>query len=320
MKILQVGHRDPNHSKFGGYDNISMMPGADNLWDYQALFGFLKPNRAGKRINLFFQQLKAIHKRNDYDVIHFYYGDWLRVRMPKKGKAAMVATVHMDIAPGVTHAGNFLSILRSMDGIVTLSSAQQRQLKDRYDIDSTFIPHGFNKPVFENVETDIDDDKVNIVISGTNYRDYDTMYDAIDYAAQHRKDIFFHLLGQSREVKERLADAKNAKCYPRLGDNEYYSLMQKCDYNLLPLTFATANNALLEAQALGVTSILPEISGIEDYAAKANIFYAGKEGLRDILSEIKKHGISKEITEHAKLFEWSNIYKQLQAYYKGLKR
>ena len=45
---------------------------------------------------------------------------------------------------------------------------------------------------------------------------------------------------------------KNAITYDWVDDNVYYTLLSKCDYNFLPLAFATANNTLLEAQFLGI--------------------------------------------------------------------
>ena len=77
-----------------------------------------------------------------------------------------------------------------------------------------------------------------------------------------RPDIMFHAVGQCSDWKKRMSSMENITVYPFLSD-DYYSLLSKCDYNFLPLTFATANNALLEAQALGITSILPKISGNE---------------------------------------------------------
>ena len=88
----------------------------------------------------------------------------------------------------------------------------------------------------------------------------------------------------------------------------------------MPLTFATANNALLESQFLGVRSILPRITGIEDYAAPAplNDYYGTWEELEDVLNNLRKQDINRSIQLFSEKFLWENVYEQLECYYKTL--
>ena len=318
MKILYEGLRDPNHSSAGGYDWITHYPGAATLWDYQAPFSFIKPNQRGKRINLFFQDLKARKMAKDYDVLHYFYGDNLRRAFPYKKSYRVVATIHMDVNKKKNKA-RFVDILKSLDGVIALSSCQQEILQNM-GISSVFIPHGFNKPLFNKKETGMDFDRINIVVSGSNYRDVITLQCAIDYCIKNNINVFFHLLGQPKFVKDLLGQYTNARCYPRLDDDWYYSIIADCDYCFLPLTFATANNALLEAQFLGVRSILPRIAGIEDYAGPPplNDYYGTWEELSNILGNLRKQELNSEIQKYSERFQWENIYKQLERYYKTL--
>lgn len=320
MKILFVGSRDPLHSKAGGYDRIAEMPDTDCLWDKQALFGFLPHHKRGKFINLFFQELKARSLGRNYDIVHYFYGDALQRPFPKDRSYKVVATVHMNLTKRKKAPALFLKTLKSLDGVVSLSSCQQKELKEKFGLNSVFIPHGFNRPTYVYHNMHVGQDKVNIVISGSNYRDTETMYVAIKFCAEQRKDIFFHLLGQPANVKENLNNATNVKCYPRLSDDDYFSVMQSCDYNFLPLTFATANNALLEAQFLGLKSILPQMSGIEDYAAPSplNTFYSSREELFEIMKGLQKTNHSDDIIKHAEQFLWENIYSRLQSFYETI--
>ena len=318
MRILYVGLRDPHHSSAGGYDWITKCPGTETLWDYQAPFSFLKPNQRGKRINLFFQDLKARRMANEYEILHYFYGDTLKTKFPKHRDYKVVATIHMDITKK-KEMNKFIGILNSMDGIITLSSSQQKTL-DNLGVSSVFIPHGFNEPDYRQVEMDIESSKINIVISGSNYRDVDTMMYAIDFCEKNRPDIQFHLLGQPSVIKDVLNGKVNAICYPRLDDNHYFTMMSSCDYSFLPLTFATANNALLEAQFLGVKGIYPKIDGINDYAGlePMNLFYKSREELENILVNIEKCTQLEDLKIFALQFKWENIYRQLEGYYKNL--
>lgn len=317
MKILFVGLVDPNHSKAGGYHKITNMPNTTTFWDKNALLGFLKPNQSGKRFNIFFQEVQAKIKLRHYDITHFFYGDQLIYPFNHKGGKKVVATIHMNLSTRKRNPKLFIKTLQSLDAVVTLSTFQQRELKEKYGINAYFIPHGFDRPVFFKQETGIDLRKINIVVSGSNYRDINALYRTIKHCQESCPNVMFHLLGQSARVKEKFCLYNNVKCYPRLEDDMYYSVMADCDYNFLPLTFATANNALLEAQFLGIKSILPDISGIEDYAAPKpmNVFYSSQDELNSIMDRLTKSTPSSDIIKHAEQFLWENIYPKLMEFY-----
>jgi len=318
-RILFVGYRDPYHSSAGGYDKITNYPGADVLLDIDVPFGFIPMHQRGKVINTICLDIIARSRKDKYDIIHYFYGDMLLFPFHKVGGGKVVATIHMDLNQRVKLANEFIKTLQSLDGVISLSSKQKEELK-RFGINSTFIPHGFNEPIFIKKDMKLDKDKINIVISGSNYRDEETMLSAINYCKENKPEVYFHLLGQSTIVKNRLLGYINSHCYPRLSDDEYYSLMSSCDYNFLPLTFATANNALLEAEFLGLRSILPKIPGIEDYAASEpiNIFYSSNEDIERLFDELKKEVESKELKDYARRFLWSNIYPQLEIFFNSL--
>lgn len=320
MKILFVGLADPNHSKAGGYHKIANMPNTDVFWDKEALMGFLQPNRRGKRINIFFQELQAKWKLRHYDVTHFFYGDQLLFPFKHKNGKKVVATIHMNLESRKRNPELFLRTLRSLDAIVSLSSFQQKELEQKYGLKSVFIPHGFDKPEFIKKDTGINQEKINIVVSGSNYRDLDTLYTTVKHCLAYCSNIHFHLLGQPAKVKEDLSPYANVTCYPRLDDDMYYSVISDCDYNFLPLTFATANNALLEAQFLGVRSILPQMAGIEDYAAQAplNDYYSDRKELFSLLETLTKKPHDLLLQQHAERFLWTNIYEILDKFYEEL--
>lgn len=319
MRILFIGHRDPLHSAAGGYDKIANCPGSDVLWDKDAPFGFIPMHKSGKIINTFFLDLKARMKMKRYDVVHYFYGDGLLLPFSKKRHTKVVATIHMDIKKRKRAPKRFVKTLKSLDGVITLSKSQQKEL-EQLGIHSVFIPHGFDKPHFTYCDNKLDRTKINIVISGSNYRDFETMRAAISFCRKERRDIIFHLLGQPAKVKEELKGDENAICYPRLDDDHYYSLISDCDYNFLPLTFATANNALLEASFLGVRSILPNIEGILDYAAPApmNMYYDTIKQVETIFKGLGKSDRSEELITYSEKFLWENIYPQLMLFYKSL--
>ena len=127
--------------------------------------------------------------------------------------------------------------------------------------------------------------------------------------------IIFHLIGIDHTYKSILGQYGNVRIYNRLSDDEYYSLIELCDYNFLPVTLATANNTLLEAQSLGITSILPLIDGINDYAYNGNLFYKDKEELLKIFLNLQKNRKRYDLINFSRKYNWNNIYTQLNQYY-----
>lgn len=320
--ILIVGFRDERHSKCGGYDRILNYPEACNLTDKSVPFGNIPVGKRGKSINCFLLDLKTRWQRYRFSLTHIIYGDAQIIFPYKKSQNhKIIATIHMNPAERHRLPYWYYKTLRQLDGVIVLSRGQVEQLK-KYNISATYIPHGFTPPSFVIKEpVDIRQQKicennVNVIFSGTNYRDYDILFHTLNYL-ENKTNIVFHIVGQKKEIIDQLKIYKNVSLYNRLSDDEYYTLISLCDYNFLPLTFATANNALLEAQFLGIKSILPNIEGINDYAASSplNFFYSNIDELLVFFDSIEKNHSMYELIAHSRQFTWEEVYKKLSQYY-----
>lgn len=326
MKVLFSGYRDINHSSAGGYDKIIGFPNSDYICDKDVPFGFIPLGKRGKGLNLFFLDLYTHILRRKYDIVHCFYGDTIILPFAKKLTSKTVATIHLAINHNRSHHHNFINVMRKFDGIIVLSSQQEKELREKYEINAKFIPHGFLKPIFNTLfPMDYNHlfqlNKINIFYSGTNYRDIELFIKTVEFCRINTLDIYFHAVGQSSEVENKLKYFDNVICYRRLSDDEYFTLLSMCDYNFLPLTFATANNALLEAQYLGIKGIYPKIPGIDDYAASnsLNFFYKDVTELWTIFENLNKtNGVSDDLIKYAERFSWENIYEELDSYYKTL--
>jgi glycosyltransferase involved in cell wall biosynthesis len=320
VKILYVGYRDPLHSACGGYDKIAAYPHSRYLNSKNLPFGFIPIGKRGCRLNLICMDAAGRMQKNHYDIIHYFYGDMvLKHPLPKKKNAKFVATIHLN--------ANLLTekqfdVLKTFDGVVCLSTEQARYLKEK-GLNAVYIPHGFDKITYSEhsktfVDSGFDCKKINIFYSGMNYRDFDTFCSIASFVSNN-PNIIFHALGQSLENKEKLVSYKNVVVYKRLSDDDYYSLLNLCDYSFLPLLFATANNSLFEAQGIGVTSIIPNIDGITDYAdVKNNFLYDNIEQLKEFFLTITKKEKNTELVEYSSRFSWNAIYEQLEKFYCSL--
>lgn len=327
-RILFSGFRDPSHSKQGGYDWITRYGDpVDTLLLSEIPFG--KVSMKSKLIYLPLAILDIITRirRRKYPITHLFYADVTVLKfIPyfKLKKHKTVASIHMDVDQR-KFSKSFVWQLRKFDKIIVLSTCYAKRLKDKYGIDACFVPHGFNRPEFEKVEVrdkkgkTLDHNIINILTIGKMYRDF-SLYERVVRKFAGCSHICFHLVGAPNDIKSACHDLKNVRIYNRLDDNEFYSLMSEADYCFLPLSFATANNALLESQYLRLPLILPEIPGVTDYAAPApyNLFYKDEEQLVQMVSGIRKPEKTEELERYVSRFAWENIYKELDKIYEDL--
>jgi hypothetical protein len=167
-----------------------------------------------------------------------------------------------------------------------MSNSEAQNLMSK-GVNAVFIPHGFNAPVFEKktlTKYCFDASKLNVCLLGYNYRDFDMFENAVMKMAESRPDIVFHAVGQRAEEKKRFEKYKNVIIYPYIDDDEYYSLIQACDYNFLPVTFATANNVVMEAFKNKI-AVVESVRGTMSEDAKstlANVLNNTSNALNDL--------------------------------------
>lgn len=321
LKILFVGYEDPKHSSFSGYEKITKMPDTSFLNVKNLPFGFIPLGMRGKKLNFiatyFF--LRLIQPK--YHIIHYFCFDYMMYKkMAKSSDTKFICTVHVNCKE---FSKKQIEILKSFDAVVSLSQQQKNELQ-KNEINAYFIPHGFNKPefnfdwLFANEIKELN--KINIFCSGNMYRDFEVLKKLVCFCEEKRLNICFHCCGQKKIQKDWLLQHKNTIVYPFINDDKYFTLLTSCDYSFLPLTFATANNTLLEAQSLGIKTILPNIDGISDYAERGyNLFYNNIEELYVLFSNLTQNPTrSKEIEDFSHKFYWKEIYMQLQNLYKKL--
>lgn len=320
MKVLYIGNEIMSHTSNGGYIHIKNYPEADFLDVASICPLFWRMGKPFKFLNYILAVRKACRISKKYDIIHSIYEDNYYFPLFFKCYCKSVGTVHLDITGNYNPVRKFLlnSVLHKLDYVIVLSNEQKKKM-NKLGYECSFIPHGFIKPTFTSVDLKkcnipFDEKKINIFFSGNTYRDLDTLEVAISETLD-RTDVVFHVLSQKGESKNRFMRYKNVIAYDRIDDDVYYTLLSKCDYNFLPLTFATANNTLLEAQFLGITSILPNIGGILDYASKDNLLYNSRSELLDILHGVQKKTSSENIKEDTKKYSWENIFKLLEKKY-----
>ena len=108
--------------------------------------------------------------------------------------------------------------------------------------------------------------------------------------------------------------------HPRQDNNDYYNLIADCEFIYLPLTYAAANNALLEGMSLGVPVVCNNLEGVLDYlpgkeyvmsnVAELEAFY-----LRHVaMTEAERSAEQAKLREYCREnFDWSVVQRKVIA-------
>lgn len=117
-----------------------------------------------------------------------------------------------------------------------------------------------------------------ITVVGENYRDFDLLERIVRLFGERAQEFQFQLIGMGRTGRERFAGFENVTVCPRLETEAYREAIARSLCVVLPLTFATANNALLESLCSGVPVFCNETEGVLDYLPGRKYAFSSPEG------------------------------------------
>lgn len=152
--------------------------------------------------------------------------------------------------------------LRFVSRFVVLSN-QQREVYERiFSQRVSMIPHGayvaplhFQFPAVPRY----------ISVIGDSYRDYDQLAKIIVAFQDRHPEVKFQLIGMKYKKLNGAENMGNVVCHPRLDRHDYWSILRQSTMIMLPLLFATANNALLEGLSAGVPVYCSNVHGVTEY-------------------------------------------------------
>lgn len=329
-KIVIAGHHCGNLSESAGFEQVTkFLPydvvDANQFWFANAEFGTIS-----KKINLSTYELYLRSIVKKYDLIHYLLPEvHLTFSMPSVERPITVGTIHLPLdvfhKENLAQAGRVMQIRKKafdrFDSIVTVTRANENEIKKLFPhADVKFIPHGvydyssfYNEKIEENGE-------LNIITAGTNFRDIELYKSITSYARQNKPNWKFHLLGGGK-WKTELKDTKNITIHPYMDEKAYLSLFAKSDIHFLPLTFATANNALLEAHSVGTPTVVSDLESVKDYSLSTTRYFKNLDSLIfefntiENLGLISRNQIKSKTLEESSRFHWKQIAAELDTYY-----
>lgn len=334
--LLVIGFKFLHHSTSSGYHHLAKYLPCTYLDANELPFGGREIGSIGRKINLALLETNVKLKAPKYKFIHYLYPeDHVLFSMPKNKNTVSVATLHLSTEKFLMR--NSKKIIKSfliefqkknfmnVDGIITLSKAHEEELRKILppSIKICFIPHGINILPISKKYSD-KNKKVKIVVIGSNYRNMEEFFKIVETAKKENKNWTFNLIGVSSSWKKRAGNHTNIVVHPYLEEKEYFELIESCHIHLLPLEFATANNALLEAHALGIPSVVSNISGVSDYSLSTTQSYVDIDEAVNIINKIEKMSrieyeeLRNRTLEESEKFHWENISRKIVNFYKEL--
>jgi glycosyltransferase involved in cell wall biosynthesis len=325
-KTLYSGFRFSHHNLGSGYDGI-VNDQQNYVCGNRLLLGTCHETSKWRKLNFLLVDIVTLLRGMRYPTIHYFYPENTALLSPLILKLAgkkIVYTIHLKddywLSPHCTPFGWVKrQCLKCADVVITLSSEQARNFQRSFPQKRIFfVPHGLD------MDVPVPDDEVlknrfarlQVVVVGNNYRDFDLL-DSILRTRSSRLATF-QLVGLDVENRARFHGVPGVVCHNRLDHAGYDSLLASSFMMLLPLTFATANNALLEAHKQYLPSACSDIPGIRDYATSVTSLFSAPEQFWcafDRLAALDLQGYRdfciRSRTEGRERFSWEHIRRQI---------
>lgn len=288
-KVLYSGFRWPHHDAQSGYHHA--VADARDFVDSGALWGGrARIGTRRRKLNIFLAELVTLARAWRYRAVFYIYPEtcalFFSAPLLKLMGKRVVYTLHLGEKYWDRQGSLLFRLkrynLRFVDHFVVLSSQQKQRLEAKFPGRVSFIPHGVHLDPAATAPVPASPPRV--CVAGDNFRDYAMLREIIECFAARFPQIRFDLVGMQYARLGEAAGAASVTCHPRLDAAEYNRVIREASFMLLPLQFATANNALLEALTQGVPVLCNRIDGVTDYLPDGDYLFDDIEQLCDLVA------------------------------------
>lgn len=342
-----------HHSPAGGYDQLAAaFPDATCV---RRAAVTSRAAKAGRRV--WSPSLNALHFLIDYqygdflaecrvlktcatgkvDVVHALYGDEqleLLLRRRRFLRAGLVASFHLP-TESVTDrwTGWQAHLARGIDAAVVVSRSQLADYRQWFGADRVvYIPHGINTERFQPGarapgSADGGTAPLRLLSVGENMRDFEGMHRLADHCAARNLPVEIDAV-LSREVSRVFTGCDNVRVHSGVPEDALIALYQRADALLLPVTGATANNAVLESLACGTPVITTAVGGMTDYVDEESGWLLRHGDRAALIELVEAMGRDRTLAQakragaraRALTFRWQAVAEQTRAVHEAVRR
>lgn len=187
--------------------------------------------------------------------------------------------------------------LRFVDRFVTLTNQQKAVFERRFPGKVVKIPHGAWCDSLASQRRMRHAEAPRIVVVGDTYRDYALLSEIAQHFMKRYPEALFDLVGMDYGKLGGVRYLRNVVCHRRLDKAEYQLVLESAIFMLLPLQFATANNALLEGLKAGIPVICSNAHGVDEYLPDGAYVFDSLEDLGVKFEQRRSLGESARLAE-----------------------
>lgn len=261
------------------------------------------------------------------ELVHVIDGDfdtWAYGPRPSWARARVTATFHqpLDRLGEVTRG----IVPGSLDGIICMSRAQIPALESLVPRGRcVFIPHGVETEFFRPVEDAAKSDSPVLLSVGAHRRDFPTLVAAARLVRARRPDARVRLVAPKAAAEAVRRDAGDSlEVLSGISDEELRAQYLAAAVLFLPLEAATANNALLEAMACALPSVITDVPDLHDYVdAEAAVFCAPRDpeshaaaALALLDDEPRRRRMGRAARAQAESLSWPKVRARAEAFFR----
>jgi glycosyltransferase involved in cell wall biosynthesis len=271
------------------------------------------------------------------DLVHLMYLEkdlGLLEDRTRIGGSALIGTTHQPRSWWKMAHGR-PEVVQSLDGLIVLTDREAEFWEGFLPGRVWVARHGIDIDFFcPSDDTGTLSSEPRCLVVGHWLRDLSTLAEVVDILSKRNPaigiDIVIPRVVRSFDVLMRLARHDSVRFLAGLTDEELRDLYRQSTLLLLPMLAATANNAILEAQACGLPIVSTDVDGVASYVTPsfANLFPVGEvEGIADAVvrlveSDEEREERGRAARNHAvQHLSWSSLAPRiLDAYESVLRR
>lgn len=340
-----MSKRWAHHTKSGGYDQLARRCGTTEV-GRPSCSGFAmrtlraawrrlyvaSPYLLDYRFEDFLAEVKTVlsARLRGVDIVHALYGDeHLNILLSARRllPCPLVATFHLPSTRVVERfeKGQFEK-LRRLDGAIVVSTAQLAAFRRWLGMDNVvFVPHGIDIHAFQPASSRPEREGLRLICVGHHMRDFAMVRRVADLCQNERLPVRFDIV-TSQANFDHFAGCANATCRSGISEEDLISLYQAADALFMPVTDATANNAVLESLACGTPVITTDVGGMRDYLDSSCGWLlpcADTEATMNLIRCLARDKSSliprgHAARERAECFSWEHVVEQCRVAYTNL--